>query len=170
MWWSLVQPALVPYITHQMYPLYYSIWLLHLRCLLPHNGPGSDLVECSPFSVHNTSELNGMRDIELFSNGGKYWVKCVGHSVNIKLQVFLVVQQQKYVSVIRRLVIRPSFACFDNSLAICKSLNCSNQCHRLVYQKTCHVLSCFCDNACKRSLAICCKSRVSCPVSRLLSQ
>ena len=30
----------------------------------------------------------------------------------------------------------------------------------------CHVL---CDDACKRFLAICCKSRASCPVSRLLS-
>ena len=32
-----------------------------------------------------------------------------------------------------------------------------------------HVLSCLCDNACKRSLAVCRKSRASCPVSRLLS-
>ena len=31
------------------------------------------------------------------------------------------------------------------------------------------VLSCLCDNACKRSLAICCNSRASCPISRLLS-
>ena len=31
------------------------------------------------------------------------------------------------------------------------------------------VLSCLCDNACKRSLAICRKNRASCPVSRLLS-
>ena len=28
---------------------------------------------------------------------------------------------------------------------------------------------CLCNDACKRSLAICCKSRASCPVSRLLS-
>ena len=35
--------------------------------------------------------------------------------------------------------------------------------------KAVHVLSCLCDNACKRSLAICRKSRASCPVSRLLS-
>ena len=35
--------------------------------------------------------------------------------------------------------------------------------------KAVHVLSCLCDNACKRSLVICCKSRASCPVSRLLS-
>ena len=35
--------------------------------------------------------------------------------------------------------------------------------------KAIHVLSCLCDNACKRSLAICRKSRASCPVSRLLS-
>ena len=36
-------------------------------------------------------------------------------------------------------------------------------------QKAVHLLSCLCDNACKRSLAICCKSRASCPNSRLLS-
>ena len=35
--------------------------------------------------------------------------------------------------------------------------------------KAIHVLSCLCDNACKRSLAICRESRASCPVSRLLS-
>ena len=35
--------------------------------------------------------------------------------------------------------------------------------------KAVHVLSCLCGNACKRSLAICRKSRASCPVSRLLS-
>ena len=35
--------------------------------------------------------------------------------------------------------------------------------------KAIHVSSCLCDNACKRSLAICRKSRASCPVSRLLS-
>ena len=45
-------------------------------------------------------------------------------------------------------------ACFDNSLAICVSLTCSHQCHRLIHQRPCHVLSCLCDNACKRSLAI----------------
>ena len=50
-------------------------------------------------------------------------------------------------------------ACFDNSLAICESLTCSHQCHRLVHQRSCHVLSCLCDNACKRFPAICCKSR-----------
>ena len=32
-----------------------------------------------------------------------------------------------------------------------------------------HVLLCLCNNACKRSLAICCMSRALCPVSRLLS-
>ena len=32
--------------------------------------------------------------------------------------------------------------------------------------KAVYVLSCLCDNACKRSLAICRKSRASCPVSR----
>ena len=31
------------------------------------------------------------------------------------------------------------------------------------------VLSCLCDTACKRYLAICRKSRASCPVGRLLS-
>ena len=41
--------------------------------------------------------------------------------------------------------------------------------HRLVYQRPCHVLSCLCDIAYKRSPAICHKSRASCPVSRLLS-
>ena len=35
--------------------------------------------------------------------------------------------------------------------------------------KAVHVLSCLCDNACKRSLVICHKSRASCPVGRLLS-
>ena len=48
--------------------------------------------------------------------------------------------------------------------------NSSHQCHRLVYQKASHMLSCLsCDNACKRSPAICPKSRALCPVSRLLS-
>ena len=36
-------------------------------------------------------------------------------------------------------------------------------------KKVVHVLVCLCNNACKRSLAICCKSRALCPVSRLLS-
>ena len=36
-------------------------------------------------------------------------------------------------------------------------------------KKAVHVLLCLCNNACKRSLAICCKSRALCPVSRLLS-
>ena len=35
--------------------------------------------------------------------------------------------------------------------------------------KTIHVLTCLCDNACKRFLVTCHKSRASCPVSRLLS-
>ena len=35
--------------------------------------------------------------------------------------------------------------------------------------KAVHVLSCLCDNACKRSLTICRKSRALCPISRLLS-
>ena len=34
--------------------------------------------------------------------------------------------------------------------------------------KAVHAISCLCDNACKRSLAICHKSRASCPVIRLL--
>ena len=32
-----------------------------------------------------------------------------------------------------------------------------------------HASLCLCNDACKRSLAICRKSRASCPVSRLLS-
>ena len=36
-------------------------------------------------------------------------------------------------------------------------------------KKAVHVLLCLCNNACKRSLAICSKSRALCPVSRLLS-
>ena len=36
-------------------------------------------------------------------------------------------------------------------------------------KKAVHVLLCLCNNACKRSLAICRKRRASCPVSRLLS-
>ena len=35
--------------------------------------------------------------------------------------------------------------------------------------KAAHVLSFSCDNVCKRPLAICRKSRASCPVNRLLS-
>ena len=45
---------------------------------------------------------------------------------------------------------------------------CLHQCWRLVQQNS-PLLSCLCDNACKRSLAIWCKSRASCPVSRPLS-
>ena len=59
--------------------------------------------------------------------------------------------------------------CFDTSLAIYMSLTCSHQFHRLVHQRSCHVLSCLCNNACKRSLAICRKSRAPCPISRHLS-
>ena len=36
-------------------------------------------------------------------------------------------------------------------------------------KKAIHVLLCLCNNACKRSLVICRKSRALCPVSRLLS-
>ena len=53
--------------------------------------------------------------------------------------------------------------------ATCMLPTCSRQCHWFVYQWTCHVLSCLCDNACKRSLAIFRKSRVSCSVSGLPS-
>ena len=35
-------------------------------------------------------------------------------------------------------------------------------------KKAVHVLLCLCNNACKRSLVICRKSRALCPVSRLL--
>ena len=35
--------------------------------------------------------------------------------------------------------------------------------------KAVHVLSCLCDNTCKRSLAIDHKSMTSCPIGRLLS-
>ena len=42
-------------------------------------------------------------------------------------------------------------------------------CRWLVQQRLCHVLSCLCDNAFKRSIAVCRKSRVSCPISRPLS-
>ena len=36
-------------------------------------------------------------------------------------------------------------------------------------KKAVHVLLCLCNNACKRSLAICRKGRALCPVSRRLS-
>ena len=49
------------------------------------------------------------------------------------------------------------------------SSTCPFQCDWLFYQKPYHVLSCLCGHACKRSLAICRKSRASYPVSRLLS-
>ena len=38
-----------------------------------------------------------------------------------------------------------------------------------VVEKSCHVLSCLCDNACKSSLAICLKSRELCSINRFLS-
>ena len=59
--------------------------------------------------------------------------------------------------------------CIDNLLTTCGSQTCSSQCHGSVNQSRRHLFSCLCDNACKRSLAICRKSRASCPVSRLLS-
>ena len=57
----------------------------------------------------------------------------------------------------------------DNSFPTCMSLTCYSQYRWLVKQRQCHVLSCLCDNACKRSLAIDCKIRTLCPVSKLLS-
>ena len=54
-----------------------------------------------------------------------------------------------------------------NSIAVL--LTRSHQCRRLVKKKAVHVLLCLCNNACKRSLAICRKSKAMCPVSRLLS-
>ena len=42
-------------------------------------------------------------------------------------------------------------------------------CYKLVPTKMVHVLSCLCDNACKRYLDICRKNTALCPVSRLLS-
>ena len=56
----------------------------------------------------------------------------------------------------------------DSSLPISVSLTCSSQCCWLVQQRLCHVLSCLFDNACKRSLVFCLKSRALCPISRLL--
>ena len=52
--------------------------------------------------------------------------------------------------------------------AIRVQLAFSHQCWRLVQQRQsmCYYV---CDNACKRSLVICRKSRASCPISRLLS-
>ena len=48
---------------------------------------------------------------------------------------------------------------FHNSIDICMSPICSCQCHWLVHERPYHVLSCLCDNACKRSITICRKSR-----------
>ena len=77
-------------------------------------------------------------------------------------------------SVIERLMPQASVVLFalihvGSSLANCVSLTSSSQCCQLVYQGPCHVFSCLCDNACKRSLAICLKSRALCPLSRILS-
>ena len=57
----------------------------------------------------------------------------------------------------------------DNSLANWVTLTCSSQCCWQVKQRQCHVLSYLCDNACKRSWAICRNSMELCPVSRSLS-
>ena len=51
----------------------------------------------------------------------------------------------------------------------CVSPTCSSQCCRLIQQRACHVLSCLCDNAYKRPLPVCRKSKALCPVSRPLS-
>ena len=47
-------------------------------------------------------------------------------------------------------------------------INFFHQCCWLVYQRPCHVLSCLCGNARKRTLAICCKSRALRSISSLL--
>ena len=47
-------------------------------------------------------------------------------------------------------------------------IDSSCQCPQLVYQILCHML-CLFDNAYKESLAICYRSRISCPISRLLA-
>ena len=67
-------------------------------------------------------------------------------------------------------------ACVNCFSAVSQNLHC---CQWLVAShtrvswigspKAVRVLLCVCDNACKRSLAIFCKSRALCPVSRLLS-
>ena len=59
-----------------------------------------------------------------------------------------------------------TFTMFNKTLAIWVSQTCSSQ---LVQQSLCHVLPCLCDHACKRPLAIFCKSRAFCPNGRLLS-
>ena len=48
------------------------------------------------------------------------------------------------------------------------SPTCSSQWCRLVKQKPCHALICLGDNACKRSITICHKSRALCPISTYL--
>ena len=52
---------------------------------------------------------------------------------------------------------------------MCMLLSCSSQSHKLVQQRSCNVLSCLCDKACKRITGVCCKSSALCPGSRLLS-
>ena len=54
---------------------------------------------------------------------------------------------------------------FDNFLANCNSPTCSSQCRRLVQLMQCHVLSCLCDNPCKRSQAICHETGALCPLA-----
>ena len=64
------------------------------------------------------------------------------------------------VSVIRRLVVWPSF------ILLALTVHLLSSGHQLTptsatdwFTKGCVILSCLCANACKRSLAICCKSR-----------
>ena len=53
-----------------------------------------------------------------------------------------------YISIIRKLVVRPSFVLLALTIfAICMSQTCSRQCHRLVHKRPWYVLSCVCDNA-----------------------
>ena len=61
------------------------------------------------------------------------------------------------------------FVCFRKVEFHQHAIDLSHQCCRLVKQRLCPVLSCLCDNVCKRSLAICRKSGASCPISSLLS-
>ena len=64
---------------------------------------------------------------------------------------------------------RPVRSVSERWNSITELLTRSHQCRRLVQKKAVHVSLCLCNDACKRSLAICCKSRASCPISRLLS-
>ena len=77
-----------------------------------------------------------------------------------------------YVSVIQRLMVCTSSVPFNlpvYSLSACHQHALTRAALTRVYESPCNVLLCLCENACKRSLAICCTSRTLCPVSRLLS-